>query len=45
MRNTQEMMSDKNRVEEDTPKSNDSANDSEEKTESDLNNKVDSLIK
>lgn len=43
LRNTQQIMSDKNSVEEDTPKSNDSANDAEEKTELDLSDKVDSL--
>ena len=43
LRNTQQMMSDKNSVEEDMPKSDDSANDAEEKTEQDLGDKVDSL--
>ena len=45
LRNTQQMMSDKNSVEEDMPKSDDSANDAEEKTKLDLSDKVDSQNK
>ena len=43
LRNTQQMMSDENSSEEDTPKSDDATNDAEEKTELDLSDKVGSL--
>lgn len=45
LRNTQQMMSDKNSAEEDTPKSDDLTNGVEEKTELNLRDKVDSLNK
>lgn len=45
LRNTQQIMSDKNSVEEDTPKSDDSTNGAEEKTKLDLSDKVDSMNK
>lgn len=43
LRSTQQMQSDKKSAEEDTPKSDDSTNGAEEKTEQDLGDKVDSL--
>lgn len=43
LRNTQQMMSDENSSEDDTPKSDDATNDAEEKTEPDLSDKVGSL--